>query len=293
MPVLSTSRLYKLDPRLRRRLSNLPGVKQRLTELYLENLDKYQSFLCRPEKRDCPILDSLNETGTIVSTLTALQFKETAKLRKCFSSLISDLDTIGINKDSIIELPQTRLVDYLDVFVWGLNERLLALVENYIGLPVYYHGFSPFRGLGDGYVDHIRQWHLDVEDRRMIKLIVYLNDVDEDGGCFQYFHRDVSGRIRQDASYRSGYVSESDMLQHVPKDEWHSCIGPAETVVICDTANVFHRAKPPTARDRYSITFNYTSVQPTTICKGWNFSAESAELLSKTLSDRQKSCLPV
>ena len=89
-------------------------------------------------------------------------------------------------------LPLHRLMDFPEIYMWGLNQRLLGVVENYIGLPIRYHGADLRREFNDGKLNDVRQWHVDAEDRRMFKIIVYLNDVLPGGGPFQYLPKGVT-----------------------------------------------------------------------------------------------------
>ena len=90
-----------------------------------------------------------------------------------------------------------------------------------------------------------RLWHLDREDRRMLKIIIYLNDVSEEGGPFQYIPKSLTSTISSDRLIvlYYGYIDDKTMEQVVPQSKWKSCLGSAGTVVIADTASNFHRGK--------------------------------------------------
>jgi len=60
-----------------------------------------------------------------------------------------------------------------------------------------------------------RQWHLDVEDR-MLKIIIYLNDVNLHGGPFEYIPKYSSSLLSQSLNYSSGLLSDEVMKTVVP-----------------------------------------------------------------------------
>ena len=43
------------------------------------------------------------------------------------------------------------------------------------------------------------------------------------------------------------------MEQVVPQSKWKYCLGSAGTVVIADTASIFHRGKVPVVSDRLAV----------------------------------------
>ena len=87
------------------------------------------------------------------------------------------------NKEYVLTASLEQLTSAPHLIEWGLEERLLALAQNYFGLPVAYRGLILRRDYADGKYIETRQWHRDSEDTRILKIIVYLNDVDEGGEC--------------------------------------------------------------------------------------------------------------
>ncbi|MBD1927467.1 hypothetical protein H6F74_14625 [Trichocoleus sp. FACHB-90] len=96
-----------------------------------------------------------------------------------------ELPTSSYKKDRKYALASpNQIMNHPDIFLWELEERFLNIVENYIGVPVAYHGVSVRRDMLDGEQVGTRQWHIDIEDRRMVKVIVYFNDVNDEGGPY-------------------------------------------------------------------------------------------------------------
>jgi hypothetical protein len=143
------------------------------------------------------------------------------------------------------------------LYKWGLTDDNLDLAENYIGLPVHYRGVELKRERADGIARDVRQWHMDIDDRRMLKLIIYLSDVDDNGGPFEYIDPARSAQAARALHYSSGFVSDVVMDRIVPIENRIRVTGPRLCATLVDTSRVFHRAHPPTATDRYSMTFCY------------------------------------
>lgn len=107
-----------------------------------------------------------------------------------------------------------------------------------------------------------RRWHTDMEDLQVLRLIVYLSPVERGDGPFEYLPADRSTEVRKALRYRSGYLSEAIADLHIPAHERIAVIGGPGTVFAFDGARLFHRAQPPVDRDRYSVTYSYTSRWP-------------------------------
>ena len=173
---------------------------------------------------------------------------------------------------------------------WGLGERLLDIVENYVGLPVILNGVDLRRDIADAPITDARQWHLDIDDDRMIKVIVYLNNVGKTGGPYEYIPLLWTDRIIEALSYTSGFVSDEAIAKIAPPPEWKTCAAKAGTIIITDPRSVFHRAKPA-KRNRYSITFGYTSQFPQVSLNEFKLSPAEWQRVTPSLSKRQLACL--
>ena len=180
---------------------------------------------------------------------------------------------IGASTEQLLEDPT--------VWRWGLDERLLDIVENYIGVPVRYYGANVRREIADGMLADTRQWHVDIEDHRA-----------EDGGPFEYISLPHTRQAVRSLRYVSGFVGDAEMAEVVGLDSWCTATGPRWTAVICDTAAVFHRARPPVGRDRHSVTFSWTSRSPILTVPADPFTEEQSQRVRAGLSARQLECLP-
>jgi hypothetical protein len=162
------------------------------------------------------------------------------------------------NYHSLASDPQLRTLS--QEILWGLQERFLAIAENYIGLPVAYRGLVMRRDFADGQKLETRLWHLDAEDTRIMKIIVYLNDVGEDGGPFRFLPKSLTPQ--------KGIRLVNDRLPDevldglVPPDSYVKAVGPAGTVLIADPAVIWHHGCVPVSGDRLTSFFAYNSQLP-------------------------------
>lgn len=122
------------------------------------------------------------------------------------------------------------------------------------------------RGSGGGF-------HRDNAGLRDFKAILYLTDVDESNGPFQYWigsHRFKSrlGLIwKNGAKWRGKRFEEDEEAKHIEmQPDLKSIVGPSGTLVIADTVGI-HRGKPIESGCRYALT-NYYWRNPDVIPAG-------------------------
>ena len=161
-----------------------------------------------------------------------------------------------------IDLDHEELLARLPgLFMLGLDAALLAVAEQYLGLPVAYHGSVLRHSPVDGRQVGPRRWHRDAEDFHVLRTVVYLNDVDEDGGPFEYLPRRLAARAGR-ALAADGMCSDEQLAAHVPRDLWKRCTGPAGTVVIADSAKVFHHESLQRGSARSVLMVGHASSRP-------------------------------
>jgi len=284
--------LAKAANKLKRELFRLPGVRVYRGYGYLEALEAHSLELPPLDAVDLPVLGKLRKDGALMLPVESLGLPGTQEMLAAGAKLAQELRALPLEGGNAPRLPVNRLMELPEIYMWGLNPRLLDLIENYVGLPIRYHGADMRREVADGKTTDVRQWHVDAEDWRMFKIILYLNDVQPGGGPFQYLPRALTIATVDRLRYVSGFVVDDAMNAVVPRAQWIECLGKAHTAMVADTCKVFHRAQPPRTADRYSITFSWTS---TTAVKNYPSTplseAAYAHILSHT-SERQRACLP-
>lgn len=276
--------------KLKREIIQMPVISFFTQKSYQHKLAKYQQQLPPLSQNHQQIVDEVNTQGATLTNLESLGISKTEELVDKANWLI--LNAPEFHKTEItVGIRGHILRNFPEVMLWGLDHQLLDIAENYIGLPIYYLGAQVKREIPNGRSLGVRKWHIDTEDYRMLKIIIYLNDVDEFGGPFQYIPSQETKTVKKSLGYKSGLIEDELMGLHLAPENWVACTGSSHTAAFIDTANIFHRAKPPTKKERKSITFHYISQYPIHL-RSKNLSISSkTENLCKDLTERQLRCI--
>lgn len=278
--------------KLKREVLRIPPFSIVYDTAYQAALGRHASELPWIRASDAEIVTALRERGARVVPIESLELPGTPAFLAAAAKLVEELKARPTNGGNAVRLPLERIIAHPEIYTWGLQDRLLDIVENYIGLPLMYHGADLRRELPDGRTTDVRQWHIDNEDKRMFKVICYINDVAADGGPFQYFDRQLTNQAAKALRYTYGFVSDERMNAVVPRADWVAATGPFGTAVIGDTCGIFHRATPPVGRDRFSVTFSFSSRRPVKIHDTVVFTQQQMQPILERLTDRQRATLP-
>ncbi|RZM79000.1 hypothetical protein [Leptolyngbya iicbica] len=282
------SYFYRNSQNLSWKVKQLPAVKHLLNFAYSREVDSHKSTLPQLSPRYGRLLNDLGVKGMASTDLTQLSIPGTDVMVSKAWEILNDAKQFYAD-GSRNRISTATLNQHPEIFLWGANEDLLDLAENYIQLPIFYLGAELKREVSDDSLEGVRCWHIDKEDRRMMKVIIYLNDVDEQGGPFECMSKPLSQTAAKAMNYSSGLVADEVMGRYIPPEYWQACVGPQHSAFIVDTCSIFHRARPPISRDRYSITFHYISQSPLMTYEKIYFGDMPA--LSPHLTPRQKQCL--
>jgi hypothetical protein len=147
----------------------------------------------------------------------------------------------------------------------ALDKKLLEIVSLYMGMWPSLQSMSAWLNLPTSdQAKHSQLWHRDPEDIKLLKVFIYLDDVDADCGPFSYIPK------TQPFGSKSAFVpkhvdpkriTDEEMRAVIPVHDWLACTGPAGTMILADTVG-FHRGGKPTNGNRILITFTYTSGTP-------------------------------
>ena len=266
---------------------------QNLAEIaYQAALKEHVANLPVLSTSDLSLVKAIEGEGIVVTTLAALSIPSTTQMLQAAKSLMPKIpkSISGDKNEYVIHANSEQMMEYPEIFFWGLEQRLLNIVENYLGLPVAYHGAYFRRDITNKVQQKSRLWHIDTEDRKLFKIIVYLNDVNDDVGPFQYIPQSLTSTVVRDLRYKRGYIPEKTMQQVISSSNWKSCTGFSGTVIFADTASVFHRGKIPTALDRFTIFFDYSSRRLPFHEKSY-LPEEDLLKITTNLSKHQRSCV--
>lgn len=270
-------------------ITRLPfNVRTRLLEAthQLQSLVGRRRLSHRRTIRQSEILADLRSEGVHVTTIDKLMPQAAPSLEPAIRLALDLVRETPLKEPSRVwrrgsasnDLRADVMLDMVPaLYLLGLDATLLDLVQQYLRLPVAYHGAVIRHSLVDGVGAGPRLWHQDEEDFHVVRMVVYLNDVTLGGGPFEYLPRSLGVSYKQFAGFESELTDER-MRQVVPIERWKRIYGAAGTVVLCDTAQVFHHESLQTERDRTVIMLGYSSRRPKSMLTSMShFPAEEVE----------------
>ena len=258
--------------------------KYELTWRYAYNLVPTLSH----QRKDAPltgeaarILRDLNRDGIAISSVDALlgpdsPYPELLKaVKRLESEKVTEIETARASAaDESAIGKKTFLLEYLgrnpafdpgSVYArLAVRTPLLRIANAYLGMYTrlrYYNIWHTFATQSKPRESQL--WHRDREDLYILKVFIYLKDVDLGAGPFTYApgtHR--KGAVRQEpAHFLEGRVKRTEdeqMAAVVPRDRWRIANGAAGTIIFADT-NGYHRGGLARTADRVMYTCMYTS----------------------------------
>jgi hypothetical protein len=242
---------------------------------------------------DRAIVAGLRRSGAYVTSLDALDVPGAADILAAGDDVTRALAARPVREGEFtIAATAEQLAARPELIVWGLDERLLAIVAAYIGMPVAYRGLTVRRDVFGGPKSDTRMWHRDNEDNRILKIIVYLNDIDQNGGPFEFVPADRTPAIWRVPIVESSRVADAEMARLVPAGAWRPCTGPRGTAVFVDTCRVYHRGRIARDEDRRTLFYCYNSQRP--LSPQWCgplFDREAFLATAPSLSEAQRAAL--
>lgn len=179
------------------------------------------------------------------------------------------------------------------LYTLGMSDALLNLAESYLGTKCLYLGAMLKREAANGYDGGTRAWHVDNEDVRMVRFLIYLNDVGAQTGPFEFVRAGPSERISRSLHYRNGFIPDDRLAASLePGEKNEEAWGKAGDVHVFDGTRVLHRAQPPKSEDRYSLTLSYCTRRPLEVRRTARLPREVLSQLRGELDPRQAACLP-
>jgi hypothetical protein len=251
----------RIQNKILRNLIRFPLIKYRTDIAYQTDIKEHFPYLPVLSTSDLNIVKAIKTQGIAITSLEELGIPSNPKMLASAQKISPNIkSTIAVQKSGfVVHANAQQMIDYPEIFLWGLEQRLLNIIENYLGLPVAYHGAYFRRDIANQLETGSRLWHIDTEDRQVIKIIVYINDVDEQTGPFQYLPQSLTTEVAKSLNYTSGYLTDKTMQKVISPKQYQSCVGSAGTVIFAATGSIFHRGKPPSNSDRFAIFFDYTS----------------------------------
>ncbi len=147
---------------------------------------------------------------------------------------------------------------------FALQEELMAIADAYFRMHTHVRYYNVWHNFAnEGSLRESQLWHRDREDFLILKVFVYLSDVDPGAGPFSYAPGTHQlGNVRGEPPFelQRGVARSDDaqMAELVPADRWITACGGAGTVVLADTRG-YHRGGVARTSDRLLYTCMFTS----------------------------------
>jgi hypothetical protein len=145
----------------------------------------------------------------------------------------------------------------------GYNRRLLDIANSYVGMwsKLEYVDLWYTPPTGDHERKSSQRWHRDFNDRHLLKAFLYLVDVDEDTGPFEYVAGSApGGKLDHLWPWRplGDNYAPADELAEKTADRAVTFTAPKGTIIFCNTSG-FHRGGFAKTKPRVLATFTYSS----------------------------------
>ena len=249
---------------------------------YVDNLQPllaYRRTRKRPSGEAASVLADLNRDGIAMTSIDSLLGTD-ATIFGDVQAAVADLERIQENaieahRDSADDptgwksyvfwlLGERPTLDPQSPFVQlSLKQPVLQVVNGYFGLCAQLHSYNVWHTLMSEAAPRDSQlWHRDPEDHYIVKMFVYLSDVDEDAGPFVYaigsHPKGPRRKCHADTFLDKGVERSSDdqLAAVIDERHWKPAVGPAGTVIFADTRG-YHKGGLARSRDRiiYNSTF--------------------------------------
>ena len=207
-------------------------------------------------------VSDFNELSHAVDGMINSRNEEIAMLE----SQAADTTKIGSKTFNLELLGGELMFDSSDIFSrFALNPAVLNIANAYLrlySLLRYYNVWYTFASNADARESQL--WHFDREDNYILKIFVYLKDVEIGTGPFTYApgtHRKGIHWNRKPESFTENNVlrtTDDQMSAVIPREKWITATGKKGTVVLADTRG-YHKGGEARDDNRLMYTCMFTS----------------------------------
>jgi len=160
------------------------------------------------------------------------------------------------------------------LFKFLTEPKLLSIIQEYLGTyPWLYSCSLQISNEIKMYENTSQNFHMDWEDKKILKVFFFLNDIDDNSGPFSIIDAKSSKKVTDhyQEKYKKNIISQrlSDemVFSVVNKNKLVKAIGVKNEIFIADTCNLLHYGSRPSSKNRIMISCMYAS--PFSLCK-WN-----------------------
>ena len=247
------------------------------------------------------IVDDLHSDGVYTTSLSTLALSGDRGMFEDAKALSVQLAQrsrhLANKKRAILTATANDVLAMPSLFNWGLDDRVLDIVESYLGESCAYDGLAYYYSRADGREVSTRKWHRDREDWRMVKVAIYINNVCEESGPLEVLEPEIQKQLDRELSWPYQTVTQDRLTRMAglaaTANLAKSITGIDGTVIFVDTARCHHRGKPPTTCDRSAIFYSYFPSSPRHpfCCERSTLSRQQLRQLAEELPQRQKDCV--
>jgi ectoine hydroxylase-related dioxygenase (phytanoyl-CoA dioxygenase family) len=145
------------------------------------------------------------------------------------------------------------------------SRRMLDIANSYVGMRTKLEYVDMWYSVPQPETSErvaSQRWHRDFNDRRLVKAFLYLVDVDETMGPFEYVPGSTGDGPYADLwpwqPLGSNYPSQDEFAERVPQASIETFAATKGTLIFCDTSG-FHRGGLSTTKPRVLATVTYSS----------------------------------
>ena len=233
-----------------------------------------------PSGEAARVLSDLNRRGVAITSTRALLTPDHcyAELERAVERLEGDMSdhlaagraearrgAIGQKTFNVELLGSRPELDPDSIYArFAMQQSVLHIANAYFGMYTrlrYYNVWHTFATQGPARESQL--WHRDREDHFILKVFVYLSEVDEGAGPFTYAAGShPKGKLRREPAYvlEEGVRRSEDrqMAEVVSPRQWVKGTGPKGTIIFADTRG-YHKGGQARERDRIMYTCMFTS----------------------------------
>ena len=162
------------------------------------------------------------------------------------NNIPSETHVGNFNADVMVNCPH--------VFKLANHPKVLSIVTQYLGCKPMINNILGWRSFViDDEPEHPQKYHRDVDDWKLVKLFLYLTDVDMGGGPHYY----VKGSAYTNTCTEIRRYSDKEIEEEFGKENIVPHIAPKGTVVLEDTYGM-HKGAVPKTHDRAIVQIVYS-----------------------------------
>jgi hypothetical protein len=170
-----------------------------------------------------------------------------------------------------------------------LEPRVMRIVNRYMQMWTklkYYDLAITHPVAKDSGAVYSQRWHRDPEEKRIVKMFIYMTDVDADSGPFVYVPGSVYGLTPYGSVFpqcppAGVYVDDETFDRQVPKSAQKAMLGKAGSVILSDATGL-HRGGLATEHERIMYTAFFSA--PSSTQEVW-YSPKDGSTLPKDLPE--------